>query len=179
MVNFYRQNSVPLPPREPKVDAWLLHRDSMTKKLKAHCKNNVRIDVLFHDWSLPKREDVDYLGLDSTQKIIYRTVMMLSDDIPVLYAHTAIPKAVIDHTGEELLKLGTRPIGEILFNDTKVKRSEFELALLTAGDRDYDEAINHSGIDTKKLWARRSQFELEGKGTIAITETFLPNCWNN
>lgn len=149
----------------------------MTKKLRAHSNQSVRVDVLYHDWTKPHADDAKYLQLDPAEDIISRVVVMLSDDIPVLYARTAIPKEVIENTGDELLKLDSRPIGEILFTDPNMKRSEFELALLKAGDDGYEEASNASGIRAPELWARRSQFELPNKGTIAITETFLPTCW--
>lgn len=162
----------------PAVD-WLSFRNSMTMRLRAHCDNTLTVQVIAHDWQRATPEDTDYLGIEREEPIIAREVLLCCYDQPWMYARTALPKRLVESFDTELVDLGTRPIGEILFADPGMTRSEFEVARLTVGEAAYEQAITHTGLSEDTLWARRSIFHLPNKGDLAITEVFLPICWTS
>lgn len=75
--------------------------------------------------------------------------------------------------GNHFARLGARPLGELLFTNPQVARSEFSVATLRPGHLEYHEAAAYLPEEPEQLWSRRSTFTLP-RGKLALTEIFLP-----
>jgi len=160
-----------------KIRGWLFHRESMTERLRSCCQNAFRVDVLSHKFTCPTEEEAAYLNLNTTSTVIAREVMLCCDNEPWMYAKTIIPESTVSNVGDDLLHLGSRPIGEVLFSDPNLSRSHFEFAKVVQGDDAYRHACGKNKTLFDFLWARRSIFSMPEKGELSITEVFLPVCW--
>ena len=60
--------------------------------------------------------------------------------------------------GADILKIGSRPLGEILFDDSEIKRGHLEVGSF------------------QNSWARRSTFTI-GKTNLLVTEIFLESLY--
>jgi chorismate--pyruvate lyase len=69
--------------------------------------------------------------------------------------------------------LGTRPLAEVLFTDTRVRREPFEYARVDPGHPLGARARQLLGRRFGALRARRSLFRLRGR-PLMVTEVFLP-----
>ena len=170
--NKYNKNDV-----EKRVGAWLFYRDSMTARLQSCCQNQLTVNVLSHQWQLPRRDDCHYLNLPGNEYVVVREVVLSCADTPYIYARTIIPENTVNNVGDALLALGDRPLGEVLFADPNLTRSELELAELSVENTEFQAAVNSTQVNADTLWARRSIFYLAGKGSLGLTEVFLPQCW--
>jgi len=84
-----------------------------------------------------------------------REVELIGSETPVVNARSLIP--LTDDT-KDILKIGSRPLGEILFNDPEIKRGHLEVG-----------SFNNS-------WARRSTFTIS-KTNLLVTEIFLESLY--
>lgn len=103
-----------------------------------------------------------------------RSVFLLGDTVPVIFARTVIPASTYAQYKENFASLGNQFIGmRLLHNKENVMRSEFEYAALSAQDPLYQETARF-GVQEQAhtRWARRSLFWIEGL-PLLITELFL------
>lgn len=164
---------------EPIISDWLFYRKSMTARLKACCHDAFVVDVVQHQWAAPTQGDCDYLNIEPGSQVIDRVVVLYCDGQPWMYARTVIPQGTVNEVGDDLIELGSRPIGEILFADSAMKRSAFEIIQLTRADELFEQSVAQTKVSEPNLWARRSIFSLPNKGPLAITEVFMPVCWQS
>ena len=157
----------------PALREWLLYRQSMTQRLREHC-HNVEVEVLQHQIQLPQREEAQTLGLKPRQCVLVREIIMHCDGSPWLYGRTIIPRDFLRGPNKDFAKLGSRPIGEILFGDPKIHRSAFEITQLSSQHKEHQLLRHYWQQAPTHLWARRSQF-YRGKHSLLLLEVFLPN----
>ena len=136
------------------VSRWLLDGQSLTYKLKEKY-NDFRVNVLSQEQNSPYECELKLLGSLTNLAIIVREVELLGSQRPVVNARSLIP--LTDDT-KDILKIGSRPLGEILFNDPEIKRGHLEVG-----------SFNNS-------WARRSTFTI-GKTNLLVTEIFLESLY--
>ena len=136
------------------VSRWLLDGQSLTYKLKEKYKD-FRVNVLSQEQNSPYECELKLLGSLTNLAIIVREVELLGSQGPVVNARSLIP--LTDDT-KDILKIGSRPLGEILFNDPEIKRGHLEVG-----------SFNNS-------WARRSTFTI-GKTNLLVTEIFLESLY--
>jgi len=136
------------------VSRWLLDNQSLTHKLKEKY-NDFRVNVLSQEQNSPYECELKLLGSKTNLKIIVREVELIGSETPVVNARSLIP--LTDDT-KDILKIGSRPLGEILFNDPEIKRGHLEVG-----------SFNNS-------WARRSTFTIS-KTNLLVTEIFLESLY--
>ena len=136
------------------VSKWLLDSQSLTYKLKDKY-SDFKVNVLSQEQNSPYECELKLLGSSTNLNIIVREVELLGSQKPVVNARSLIP--LTDDT-RDILKIGSRPLGEILFNDPEIKRGHLEVG-----------SFNNS-------WARRSTFTI-GKTTLLVTEIFLESLY--
>ncbi len=136
------------------VSKWLLDSQSLTYKLKDKY-SDFKVNVLSQEQNSPYECELKLLGSSTNLNIIVREVELLGSQKPVVNARSLIP--LTDET-RDILKIGSRPLGEILFNDPEIKRGHLEVG-----------SFNNS-------WARRSTFTI-GKTTLLVTEIFLESLY--
>ena len=136
------------------VSKWLLDSQSLTYKLKDKY-SDFKVNVLSQEQNKPYECELKLLGAATNLTIIVREVELLGSQKPVVNARSLIP--LTDDT-IDILKIGSRPLGEILFNDPEIKRGHLEVG-----------SFNNS-------WARRSTFTIS-KTNLLVTEIFLESLY--
>lgn len=130
------------------VLVWLDDDQSLTAKLKQKF-NDFAVNVLSQTQINPHANESDVLNF-SGQSVI-REVELLGNQQVMVFARSVIP--VTDDT-VDLLAIGSKPLGEILFNNADVNRGELQ--------------ITHTG----SIWGRRSVFTI-GTTKLLVSEFFL------
>lgn len=154
---------------------WLQSRSSLTALLRA-VSQQFSVQRLRQGPAMPLADEFACLSLHRPQQLLQRDILLICDDLPVIYAHTIVlPKAIKQHW-PFFNGLGNRSLGSRLFIDPKVKRGNLQFAKLPANHPLYlatQNAVPQALGNTSSIWARRSLFSRE-QGTMLVTEVFLP-----
>lgn len=137
--------------------SWLQHRGSLTQKLREICPSKVRLELASEAWELPLKDEAKLLGLEPGELTLIRKITWLFQNTPWIKARVIIPKSSTLGPGHELMKIGERSLGDILFLDPNLRRSEF----LFFEQDDY--------------FSRRSIFYYYGKPILVQEDFFLEN----
>jgi chorismate--pyruvate lyase len=129
---------------------WLLDNSSLTAKLK-NKYSDFRVTVISQVENTPYDCELRLLGDISDETIIVREVELMGEEQPVVFARSVIPKNIDTN---KLLSIGSKPLGELLFDDPLIKRDQLEVG-------------QHQGV-----WARRSTFVV-GTTKLLVSEIFL------
>lgn len=112
----------------PEARSWLLERGSLTLRLRRQYPGlEVRIVREGLDPLLP--DEAIRLALPTLSQAWVREVTLHDGSLGLLQARTVIPDWSPDNPWSELQRLGSRPLGEILFRNSGLERSEFEFTL--------------------------------------------------
>jgi chorismate--pyruvate lyase len=152
---------------------WLLDPASLTQRLLQLCPGAFRVRLLSQQWSRPRPDEAQVLGMRYDGQAIIRQVQLLCNDSPWVYARTVIPATSMRGKLQRLAHLGTRPLGAMLFADPGMRRGIVELAQITRGQQLYVDALQYSRKRTDAIWGRRSVFRIAGK-PLLVSEIFLP-----
>ncbi len=146
---------------------WLTTSKSMTRRMKRRCKK-VNIEVLFSAWGRALPDECEKLQLLAREQVFIREIMMICDNEPWLYARTIIPQKALIGKFQRIKNLNNVPLGKVLYKDTSIKRTPFEVALIQP------ENPFCKKLEIKQaVWARRSMFIWRQK-EILLSEIFLP-----
>ena len=104
---------------------------------------------------MPYKCENQLLNSPENIEIIVREVELLGNQKPVVNARSLIP---ITEDTIDILKIGSRPLGEILFDEPKIERGHLEVGSF------------------QNSWARRSTFTI-GKTNLLVTEIFLESLY--
>ncbi len=130
------------------VKPWLVDDTSLTKKLKQNFAD-FAVTVLSQTQGEVQNNEMDLIH--SNADCIIREVELLGNQQAVVFARSIIP--ITDDT-KDLLAIGSKPLGEILFNNPDIMRGKLQ--------------ITQSG----NIWGRRSTFTI-GKTQLLVSEFFL------
>jgi len=133
---------------------WLLDGQSLTAKLRDKYKD-FKVNVISQEQDNPYDCELKLLEATSNQTFIVREVELIGSQVPVVIARSLIP---LTQDTNEILKIGAKPLGEILFNDPEIKRGHLEVG-----------SFNES-------WARRSTFKIR-KTKLLVSEIFLESLY--
>lgn len=151
---------------------WLLHRDSLTARLRQHCQT-FSVRVLSQSWQEPRFDEAKILGISRRQLILVREVELLCDNKICIAARSLIPQKTLRGKGWQLRRLKNKPLIEVLAKDPLLKRSDFEIVPLPTEHSDYQRIANHINSLSEKVWQRRSLFYFYGQ-PVLVSEIFLP-----
>ncbi|EJF83047.1 chorismate lyase [Bartonella rattimassiliensis] len=148
-VKWLSDQHLPLPEN---IRDWLMELGSMTLRLKKYCTClQVRPQ---HECFITRdklKEEAEHLPENARYWL--REVILTGDSKPWILGRTVIPQETLLHN-QDLMHLGTVPLGHYLFNSGKLTRDYIH--------------IGQQGV----LWARRSRLRLTGK-PLLLTELFL------
>lgn len=130
------------------VLGWLDDEQSLTAKLKQKF-DDFSVNVLSQMQTTPHNNENEMLDFEG-QSVI-REVQLLGNHQVVVFARSVIP---VTGDTQAILKIGSKPLGEILFNDPDIKRGQLQ--------------ITHTG----STWGRRSTFTI-GTTKLLVSEFFL------
>lgn len=160
---------------------WLTDADSLTLKLKRHCRD---FQVLrTHQGKQPSYpDDLRALGLTQTQYLMARNVILCCDKQPTVFGHTITPLARLTRDWHFFNGLGQQALGLALFVNPLIQRQTFEFTRLVKHDRLYQAtvaALQQCGFNTgmpPHLWARRCIFThlRHPESRMMVAEVMLP-----
>jgi len=150
----------------------LSDRGSLTQRLKVqHADFNVQL--LARGLARPFRDEAQALHLHLATRAYVRDVLLMGDGIARVFAHSVLPRASLRGGWNGITRLGTKPLGEALFTNPRIRRLGLTLRRIDARHPLYRAARLHTGLRARHLWARRSVFCLNGH-PLLVTEVFLP-----
>ncbi|HLB58270.1 MAG TPA: chorismate lyase [Gammaproteobacteria bacterium] len=152
---------------------WVSYKGSLIKRLKKCGVEDVCVELLEQTWKLPDVDERNVLAIRFREFALVREVFIRTKEKYWIFARTIFPRQTL--TGRErcFLRLKNKSLGSILFKDTTLQRSEFEMMCLRAGTLQHKKISQTIKRILPDLWARRSLFYLHGK-SLLLTEIFLP-----
>lgn len=152
---------------------WLLISSSLTRRLRRHSGGRLHLRVLDQAWVYPEPSEKQALGMRSGERALVRQVQMSGNGVPWVFARTVIPARSLCGPQRRLARLGSKPLGAVLFTDKSMRRGELELAVLVPGQHLFDLAVRDLPETPDRIWGRRSLFWL-GNRPLLVCEIFLP-----
>lgn len=144
---------------------WAVGADSLTARLRA-ASSTFRVQLLSQDRAMPLRDEWRCLGMAGPAETLAREVLLICDDIPVVYAHTIVHPRSVALDWPFLKALGRSRWG-IRCLPIRASRGDFEFALLDARHllvRRAHAALGDAPVSgTERLPARRSVFRRRGE----------------
>lgn len=152
---------------------WLLDPTSLTRRLQLTCDGRFRVAPTGQYWQRPMLNEAQALGVRPHERCFVREVQLLCDDQPWVFARTVIPVRTLTGARRHLSRLGTKPLGAVLFADPTMRRSGIEIARLLPGQPLFARATAGLSTPPASIWGRRSAFFLNHK-PLLVSEIFLP-----
>jgi chorismate--pyruvate lyase len=134
---------------------WLSNTRSLTQLITEKTQATVTVEVL-SDCRQSLLADEAALFGHSMRRCRIREVYLCVNDVPVVFARSVLPTSSSTGVNRDVLQLGSKPLGEVLF-----KKGVAPIILR--------EITEIPGLG----WGRRSLYQLKGH-PILISEFFLP-----
>lgn len=154
-----------------RLHRWLYETGSLTQRLRETYGQGVAVKVLQHHWSVPFVSERQLLNQAPKQRCLVREVLLYVDVTPLILARTIIPASTVQQTQGSLLRLGTRPIGEVIFAYRQLDSCLCDVTRLGVPQW-RQPVVELVGIETA-LHGRRTRHKIAGN-TLLISEFFLP-----
>lgn len=106
---------------------------SLTLKLRAAASRGLRVECIRLAWCVPDVATQRSLGLTERNITWCRHVLLHVDDQVWVEARTWIPFATLQPAARHLLFLKERPLGDALFQDPQLQRSDLRLSWAANG----------------------------------------------
>lgn len=153
---------------------WVDHTASLTARIKSHCRAGFAVRVVGEGWQKPTLDESRRLGAAPDQYAWIREVLLLCGGRCWVFARTVMPHGSLRRANRELLTLGNRPLGGLLFAGPRAEREPVEAARLDDCDWLRGRLQAATGLcHADRLWARRVVHYVRGR-PILVAEVFLP-----
>lgn len=159
----------------PALRHWLTGAGSLTAKLKAHSRV-FRVHKLHQHIGVCLADEAAAIGLPRPRQVHERDVLLKTDGLAVVFAHTVVPLAASAADWPQFGGLGERSLGSTLFGDPHVQRGPLAYAKLGRGHplvRRAAAALGMAGFSAQYVYARRCIYRRH-RGVLLVTELFLP-----
>ena len=172
---------------------WLQNPNSLTKFLKKQAGHEtLTIHLLNQQWRAPSLQEQKRLDISGLHEVLERKIFMSVMNKPWLYARTYFSKKASHYFGNDLNKLSSNSLGELIAHAyPQIVRGSFEFAFVTSNDSLFTDIFNilqqynsnlsmmlqrdlTNSILRDKLIVRRSLFYLHQDILFNIDEIFLP-----
>lgn len=150
---------------------WLLEPNSLTAKLKSNA-TNFAVEVLSEQRFALSGPQKQLLNC-SYSHAINREVLLICDGVAMVYAQSWLPISPAMEQ-QQLLGLGDKPLGDIIFQHPELSRTDIEIAYFDS--RQFQHLLPSLKQSTASLWGRRSIFSLQ-QSHFLVAEVFLPRAY--
>ena len=151
---------------------WLTSTGSLTARIVAR-SNKFRVERRYQGTGLPAIDETELVGLCGKQFAHVREVVLLADEVPVVFAHSVAMMNDLKGVWRSVSKLGNRPLAAALFANPLVKRFPLQYRQINRHHYLYARILRAGLHPPGRLWARRSLFHLHER-PLLVTEVFLP-----
>lgn len=167
-INLVRAHSLPADTR-----AILFDSGSLSVYLEKFCMGKFNLQLVRQVWQRPLPDEARALKLNTGRYALLREIFLRCDDAPLVYGRSIIPVRTFTGAERRLARWGQRPLGDYLFSEKKIRRSQIEIARITPSDSLYQLIRKNTALEDTSLWGRRSIFYIKNK-PLLIVEIFLP-----
>ena len=136
--------------------SWLNEEGSITKRISS--KTNFLLEILKDDIGNAQEEEYKALNI-IPEEVRIREVILYGNSVPLVFARSIIPKLVSTIGYPGLGSIGSKPLGDLIF----------ESDLFIKICREFAEFQNDGN---EIIWGRRTQYEVKGY-PLSIMEVFL------
>lgn len=151
---------------------WLKTQQSLTARIRLLCPD-MKVIVLSEKLERPLLDEAKALGLAFNDKAWVRCVLLQCQQNSWIYARTVIPNLDSENPWHHLQHLGDKPLGEVLFEQNNIQRSDFEFCSQPLAEWPYLLENTHYQNPQLRSFARRSLFSKQ-QAPLLLTEVFLP-----
>ena len=135
---------------------WLNEEGSITAKISSDSK--FKLEILSDDLGIA--EDEEYLALDiASEEVRIREVVLYGDLVPLVYARSIIPNLTSSKGYPGLGTIGSKPLGDLLFQSELFIKTRREFAQFETSFEDV-------------IWGRRTHYLVQGY-PLSVMEVFL------
>ena len=158
-----------------KWQPWLSDTGSLTQKIEAAIGQKLEVQVLRDCPQSLNSDESRYFHL-KIRRCRVREVLLCANNTPVVMAHSVIPTSSSSGSNHSVLRLGTKPLGAVLF--AKIRKHSKAKPPRDIARLDKNSSLwkryskNYARLDSP-LWARRTLYQLKGR-PILVNEIFLP-----
>lgn len=153
---------------------WLFNQQSLTARLRQLSDERFAVVPVFEGWQTLRTDECAVLGCAEGETGWARLVFLTGNDRPWVYARSVASRQQLQDSGFDFAGLGTRPLGELLFNNQSFARGEIEICHLQPAI--LADAVQPYCQPDQPLLARRSCFT-SSTLKILVAEAFLPAFW--
>lgn len=146
---------------------WLLETGSLTARIRQACPQ-MHVEILSEQWEVPLPFEAQRLKLRDHRKAWVRCVLLKCNDTPWVYGRTVIPRCRPGNPWYPLQRLGTQPLGEVLFRLKQLQRTPLQVASTFGQAWPY----LPEAFQTQKMNARHCLFRRQG-AELLLSEVFL------
>jgi len=154
---------------------WLNDTGSLTQKIEKAIGQKLVVKVL-RDRPQSLHQDEYLYFLNRIKRCRVREVLLCVNETPLVIARSIIPTLSSSGSNHSILRLGTRPLGAVLFSKTRMHskaRPQRDIARIDKSAPLW-KSFNKADITLpSSLWARRTLYRLKGH-PILVNEVFLP-----
>ena len=154
---------------------WLSDTGSLTQKIEKAIGQKLTVQVL-RDRPQSLHQDEYLYFLNRIKRCRVREVLLCVNETPLVIARSIIPTLSSSGSNHSILRLGTRPLGAVLFSKTRMHSKAKPQRDIARIDKSVPlwKDFNKAGITLpSSLWARRTLYHLKGH-PILVNEVFLP-----
>ena len=148
---------------------WLLDRGSLTRRLIQASAGDFAVKLLRQGHQRATDHEREALQLEQRSWPFLREVALLCQRQPWVFARTVIPTETLQGPARALTRLGSKPLGAVLFNHPAVRRGPIAVCRVTG------EGVSDRQAPSPGLWGRQSLFYLYAK-PLLVSEYFLEGC---
>ena len=141
---------------------WFRGNQSLTKQLIQYSDGQFELELLGERRLRPYIHEARALGISPSNGCRVREVLLKCHDQATVYARSVISDKAIKASKHQLTKLGSIPLGHLLFKQAKVNLETRQIARID--------------IKGKQYFARRTLYQLNSED-ILVTEYFLEKLW--
>lgn len=153
------------------VQSWIYETGSLTQRLRDTVGDKLQVSVLFHAWHKPFISEAQILNLPYRHKTLVREVLLSVAGRPLILARTIIPVETLKGTQRHLSKLGSRPLGEVIFSYPRLQRLEMNYSCVK--NHCWSNNIKQQIDINKPIWGRRTVYAIREREML-VNEFFLP-----
>ena len=139
------------------IKSWLIEKGPITKRIKS--EESFKLNLIKDEISAVDDSEKKFLK-ETSDKIKVREVILMGNNIPRVYARSLIPIRTIENGFSKLGELGTKPLGDILFETEIFKKTD----VVYAQFQDKDSIF----------WGRKTKYIVKNM-PLSVMEVFLIN----
>ncbi len=154
---------------------WLTHMGSLTQKIEQAIGQKLQVQIL-RDCPQTLNSDESRYFHFKIRRCRVREVLLCVNNIPLVMAHSVIPTLSSSGSNHAILRLGTKPLGAVLFAKTRMHskaKPPRDIARLDRSSSLWKKCSKKYPDLSSPLWARRTLYQLKGH-PILVNEIFLP-----